>query len=405
MDTDNLNYSFLEQASIQISRLREQLRNQHDELAKPDSHQLFRNNPYEDMTPSERQQLDTKLHQSLITLGGYIDNNKYVSVVDRKRASNYEFDKDGVVRFKAKENIKFSVCSTHKSCLMLHVIAKVVDLLQNNTYMSSRELYYKSQEMCKFNVKRLCNVVDDLCCLLGCSRAHLRILTQSKGIIFGDIKFELKSGETLDCLATKDGVRIPSPEIPIVKMTSNAKFVLIIEKDSVLQKILVQEKESKFVEGFKAILFTAKGYPDINSRAFLNFIWRNLKIPFFILTDADPHGIEIACCYKFGCYAAAGESSYLAIPQIKWLGLLPSDVVKHPIPEYKLVCLSENDTSKIKSLLNRPYLKNRKDWLYQIRLLEETQRKAELESIDILGNYLTRTYLPNKLRFASWLDS
>lgn len=406
MDIDTLEYSYAEQAIIQVERLKKELLSLQDDPMKPDGHQLFKNNPYEDMLPDERQLLDTKLLQALICFGHYIETKESALVVDKRCASNYQYDKYGVIRFKAKENIKFSKCSKNKSLMMLHVIAKAVDLIQNGSYMTSRELYYKSQNMCRFNQKRLNLVIDDLCCLLGSSRVHLRILSQSKGIVFGSLKFRMKSGQEFDCLKTKEGVSIPSSESPIVEITSDAKFVLIIEKDSVLQKILVQEKESKFIEECKAILFTAKGYPDINSRAFLNFLWRKLKIPFLMLADADPHGIEIACCYKFGCYSAAAEASYLALPQIRWLGLLPSDVQKLPdIPDYKLVELSANDKSKINSLLKRPYLKDLKDWTYQIKLLEEAGKKTELESIDIQDCYLTCSYLPNKLRYASWLDN
>jgi DNA topoisomerase VI subunit A len=222
-------------------------------------------------------------------------------------------------------------------------------------------------------------------------------------LVYGNLKFKLKNNEKFDCLSSNEGVRIPTPHIPIVDIESDARLIIIIEKDSVLQKIIKQESSTNFVDNYKVILFTARGYPDLNSRAFLKKLWMHLKIPIFALTDGDPHGAEIACCYKFGCFATASESSYLAIPQIRWLGLLPSDVEKHPISQSSLINLTENDHNKLKSMCKRPYLRRRTEWLYQLGLMRDMGKKAELESIDIHGDYLTRTFIPNKLRYASWV--
>ena len=402
-DIDNLNYSFLEQFIIQLSRLKDEMDDEEPESSYSDKHRLFRKNPYEDIGIPNRQHLDQLLHRSLITLGGSIDTQGRVQVIDRRHLGNYVYEKNGVIRLKPKEEIKFSVCAPRKSYLMLHVVAKIINLIQYDKYMTNRELYYNSKEICSSRICRLNRVVDDLCCLLGCSRVHLRILCQSKGLIFGPLKFKLKTGEVFDCLESKEGTKLPTPQIPIVDIESDAKFIMIVEKDSVLQKILNQEETTNFIEKYKPILFTAKGYPDVNSRAFLNLLWRKLKIPIFALTDADPHGVDIACCYKFGCYGAASEASYLALPQMKWLGLLPVDVEKHDIPESSLINLTDNDIKKIESMLKKPSLQKRPDWLSQISLIREMNKKAELESIDTQGDYLTRTYLPNKLRYASWL--
>uniref|UniRef100_A0A6G1S5L9 DNA topoisomerase (ATP-hydrolyzing) n=1 Tax=Aceria tosichella TaxID=561515 RepID=A0A6G1S5L9_9ACAR len=325
------------------------------------------------------------------------------TVVDRRSSRNFKYGIHGVIRLKPRNNVKLVTMARRKCEFMLTIVDKITTLIEEDRYMSNRELYYKTASLTGFDTTQLSTVLDDLCCSLGCSRVHLRILNQPKGLVYGHLKFKLKDNESFDCLSTREGTRIPTPYIPITEIKSDAKCIIIIEKDSVLQKIIKQDKTTNFVDTYKVILFTARGYPDVNSRAFLNKVWLQLKIPIFVLTDADPHGAEIACCYKFGCYATASESAYLALPQVRWLGLLPSDVEKHQIPESKLVRLSANDNSKLKSLLKRPYLRRKPEWLDQLHLMRDRGTKAEIESIDIMGDYLTRTFIPNKLRFASWL--
>lgn len=47
-------------------------------------------------------------------------------------------------------------------------------------------------------------------------------------------------------------------------------------------------------------LFQGKGYPDMNTRFLLKQIWLKYRLPMYILTDADPHGIEIMLTYRHG---------------------------------------------------------------------------------------------------------
>lgn len=47
-------------------------------------------------------------------------------------------------------------------------------------------------------------------------------------------------------------------------------------------------------------LLQAKGYPDVSTRLLLKKISDWTHVPIYGLMDADPHGIEIFCVYKFG---------------------------------------------------------------------------------------------------------
>jgi meiotic recombination protein SPO11 len=46
----------------------------------------------------------------------------------------------------------------------------------------------------------------------------------------------------------------------------------------------------------------------------------------FALVDPDPHGIEIYLTYKHGSIEMAREAASLTAPELKLLGVLPSEV-------------------------------------------------------------------------------
>lgn len=399
---DSLLYSYSEQATIQLERLTQTIKKESD-IDPEDSHRMFKFNPFDHIKTKEWHNLQAHLSQALSTLANYVQKKDSVMVVDRRHIKNFTFGTQGVIRLKPMNKVKFSTCGQRKASLMLAVVTELRELLEQDEYMTNRELYYKTAHLNGFSPQQMNSVLNDICCLLGCSRVHLRILSQSKGLIYGDLQFKLKNNETFNCLSCAEGIRLPTPRHPIMEIKSTAKCIIIVEKDSIFQKILKQEESTNFVENYNVILFTAKGYPDVNSRAFLNKLWLTLRIPVFVLSDADPHGMEIACCYKFGCFETASEASYLALPQTRWLGLLPSDVEKQPLQQSSLIDLTPNDQTKLKSLLKRPYLLKKPEWLNQLKLMREMDKKAELESLDILGDYLTKTFIPNKLRYASWL--
>jgi hypothetical protein len=43
-----------------------------------------------------------------------------------------------------------------------------------------------------------------------------------------------------------------------------------------------------------------KGFPDVATRLLVQLLWKSLGVPVLALVDADPHGIEIMCVYRFG---------------------------------------------------------------------------------------------------------
>ena len=59
---------------------------------------------------------------------------------------------------------------------------------------------------------------------------------------------------------------------------------------------------------------------------FLRKLKLTLKIPVLALVDSDPYGLKILSVYMKGSMNMSYDSSNLTTPDIKWLGVRPSDL-------------------------------------------------------------------------------
>nr|XP_042899514.1 meiotic recombination protein SPO11-like [Parasteatoda tepidariorum] len=136
----------------------------------------------------------------------------------------------------------------------------------------------------------------------------------------------------------------------------------------------------------------------------LRKLWDVLQIPILGLVDADPYGIEILCVYKFGSMAMSFDVEKLAVPEIRWLGLLQTDIQRLKFPTAAVTPLTENDTKKAMALLSRPYIQNNIQWQKQIQMMLEQSVKAEIEGLSKLDSlFLSSIYLPNKIKYGGWI--
>ncbi|KAE8267363.1 hypothetical protein A4X09_0g4987 [Tilletia walkeri] len=75
-------------------------------------------------------------------------------------------------------------------------------------------------------------------------------------------------------------------------------------------------------------LVQGKGYPDQATQQFLVFLAEQYKdISFFILTDGDPHGIDILRMYQYG-NGTIQRPGRFAVPRLEWLGLRTVDFMQ-----------------------------------------------------------------------------
>ncbi|XP_052777856.1 meiotic recombination protein SPO11-like, partial [Mya arenaria] len=319
-----------------------------------------------------------------------------------------EFDVDQGVQLRRNQRfttVRFeAIQSVKKFGLMLKVLAIIYRLVKTDHYCTKRDMYYQASGDFG-NQHTLDGLVDNISCMLGVPRWHLHVLASSKGCMAGDLRFQDVDNNFVDCRHTQMGILVPNHVNGMHNIlyysASRANFILVVEKDATFQKLL----ETRVCEKLDpCIVITGKGFPDVNTRMLLRRLWDQFAIPILALVDADPHGMEIMTVYKFGSRALAFETSNLAVPCMKWLGLLPSDIERLGIPATALLPLTKADRDKGRDLLSRPYMTCLPHWREQVECMLQLERKAELQSLDSISpSFLTDVYLPSKIRCAGWL--
>ncbi|XP_075427746.1 meiotic recombination protein SPO11 isoform X2 [Ascaphus truei] len=290
--------------------------------------------------------------------------------------------------------------SAQRFALILKILSVIYKLVQSNTYATKRDIYYTDVQL--FGTQSVVdNIINDVSCMLKFPRRSLHILSTSKGLLAGDLWFTEEDGSKVNCSSNSTGVLVPSNVEGITHMNTRAKFVLIIEKDATFQRLLDDDFCSRLGP---CILITGKGVPDLNTRLFIRRLWDSFHVPIFALVDADPHGIEIMCIYKYGSVSMSFEAHHLTVPSIRWLGLLPSDLGRLNIPKEAQIPLSVLDQRKLSSIQKRPYLSCQPLWKKELEIMAASGVKAEIQALTHLSyDYLSRVYLPNKIQYGGWI--
>ncbi|XP_046725084.1 meiotic recombination protein SPO11 isoform X7 [Silurus meridionalis] len=236
-----------------------------------------------------------------------------------------------------------------KFALILKALSAIYKLVQSDSYVTKRDIYYNDPQLFG-SQKTLDTIVDDISCLLKVPRRSLHVCASTKGLISGDLCYLEEDGTRVDCTST------------------------------------------------------GKGVPDVNSRLMVKKLWETLHIPVFALMDADPHGIEIMCIYKYGSISMAFEAPTLTVSSMLWLGLLPSDIESLGLPQDALIPLTVADERKLNNIKKRPYMSFHPAWEKEMELMLRWKQKAEIESlVSIAPHFLTRVYLHNKLSYGGWI--
>jgi meiotic recombination protein SPO11 len=307
---------------------------------------------------------------------------------------------DRIVLKNKTSKVNFSsVSSVRKVTILTRVMQLVHGVLSRGIHVTKRDLFYTDVKLFK-DQKDSDAVLDDISCMLGCTRNSLHVVASEKGVVVGRLQYK-EDGDEIDC--TRMGVggkAIPSNIDKVTDMRTDAKFVLLVEKDAAFMRLA----EDRFYNKYPCIIITAKGQPDVATRLFLSKVKRDLKIPVLALVDADPYGLKIISVYMQGSKNMAFDSGNLTTPDIKWLGVRPSDLDKFKIPEQCRLEMTAKDIETGNHMLNEDFIKSNPEWVKEINIMLETKTKAEIQALSSYGfQYLSEVYLPAKLQEGDWV--
>jgi DNA topoisomerase-6 subunit A len=309
-------------------------------------------------------------------------------------------------KFKAR-TLSVSTVKTFAQTLRMMALSK--ELIKEDDIATKREAYYvsKNWEDAKFNEQPESDMVmDDIEAMFMVNREQLGFIPEEKG---GEVAGQLividKDRDTnkeikIDCTKFGSGAYSIPISVEDLKFETKAKFILAIETAGMFQRLV----KHNYWKKANCILISMGGVPTRACRRFIRRLSETKKLPVYVFTDGDPYGYaSIYRTLKVGSGNAAHINEYFCVPNAKFLGVTPQDIIDYKLPTHPL---KEVDIKKIKDVLrNDPFIKQHKEWIKALQLLQQMGKRAEQQALAKWGlNYVIDIYLPQKLKNEkSWL--
>ena len=290
----------------------------------------------------------------------------------------------------------------------LRMMALSKELIETEDFATKRDAYYQSKNWgeARFTAQEESDaVMDDIEALFsldGVSREQLRFYPEEHGgSVAGELQVIDIDPETgkkivIDCTGFGSGSYSIPHSVEHLEFKTKAKFLLAIETGGMFQRL----NYHKFWRRANCILVELGGVPTRATRRFIRKLADEAKIPVYAFVDCDPYGISnIYRTLKVGSGNAAHLSQFFCVPQARFLGVTPQDIIDFKLEEATHP-LQEIDIKRAKDALkNDPFFRSQKKWQKAINQLLKMRVRAEQQALAKWGlNYVIDEYLPRKLK-------
>ena len=319
--------------------------------------------------------------------------------------SNVKYDaKRGHFMMRGRKKERTLTVSTVKTFAQtLRMMALSKELISADDIATKREAYYvsKNWDDARFMEQPDSDaVMDDVEALFEVNREQLGFIPEEKG---GEISGKLviidkdsQTGKPLKIDCTKFGSGAYSIPISVehLKFQTDAKFILVIETAGMFQRLV----KHNYWKTANCILVSMGGVPTRACRRFIRRLADFKKIPVYVFVDGDPYGISnIYRTLKVGSGNAAHLNAYFCVPQARYLGITPQDIVDYKLPTHPL---KDVDIKRARDAIkNDPFFQHHKDWVRAMEHMLKMGVRAEQQALAKWGlNYVIDKYLPQKLK-------
>ena len=318
--------------------------------------------------------------------------------------SNVRYDpKRGHFAMKAGRKERTLTVATVKGFAQtLKMMALSKELIEVDDIATKREAYYVSKNWGEARFKEQPEsdtVMDDVEALFGVNREQLGFIPEEKG---GDLAGALTvidrdpgTGKKLriDCTKFGSGAYSIPNSVEHLGFETKAKFILAIETAGMFQRLV----KHGFWSSANCILVSMGGVPTRACRRFIRRLADEKQLPVYVFVDGDPYGItNIYRTLKVGSGNAAHLNEYFCVPQARFLGITPQDIIDYELPTHPL---KDVDVKRAKDALkNDPFVQHYKLWQKALNQLVKMGVRAEQQALAKHGlNYVIDEYLPQKL--------
>jgi DNA topoisomerase-6 subunit A len=270
---------------------------------------------------------------------------------------------------KQKKVRTLSVNTVKSFAQTLRMMGLSKELVETNDFATKRDAYYQSKnwEEARFDEQSESDTVMDdieaLFSLRGTSREQLRFIPDEHGgavagrLVVIDPDRDTGEIERIDCTRFGSGAYSIPSSVEHLSFETNAKFILAIETGGIFQRL----QSHRFWQTSNCILVSLAGVPTRATRRFIRKLSDECRIPVYAFVDCDPYGISnIYRTLKVGSGNAAHISQFFCVPQARFLGVTPQDIIDYELPTHPL---QDVDIKRAKDALkNDPFFKTHKPW-------------------------------------------
>ena len=301
---------------------------------------------------------------------------------------------------KKERTLTVNTVKTFAQTLKMMALSKT--LVETDDIATKREAYYVSKnwgEARFLEQEESDTVMDDVEALFEVNREQMGFVPEEKG---GDVAGTLvvvdKDPDTgkairIDCTKFGSGAYSIPISVEHLKFETTAKFILVIETAGMFQRLV----KHGYWKKANCILVSMGGVPTRACRRFIRRLADTKKIPVYVFVDGDPYGISnIYRTFKVGSGNAAHINEFFCVPQARFLGITPQDIVDYKLPTHPL---KDVDVKRAKDAIkNDPFFQHHKAWAKAMEQLVTMGVRAEQQALAAHGlNYVMDTYLPEKV--------
>ncbi len=311
---------------------------------------------------------------------------------------------EGYLQIQGKSKTRTLTVNTVKSFAQtLRMMALSKELIEMDRHATKREAYYQSKNWGDAMFKEQPEsdtVMDDIEAMLDVNREMLRFRPEEHGgavagkLIVIDRQRGTGKRIEIDCSKFGSGAYTVPSSVEHLQFRTKAKFILVIETGGMFDRLV----EENFFETFNCILISMGGVPSRACRRFIRRLADEMKIPVYAFTDGDPYGyMNIYRTLKVGSGNAAHLNKYFCVPQARFLGVTPQDIIDYNLPTHEL---KEQDIKRAQDALkNDPFVHHYKAWQKALRDMLKMRKRVEQQAFAKYGlDFVVKEYLPKKLR-------
>jgi DNA topoisomerase-6 subunit A len=318
--------------------------------------------------------------------------------------SNVKYDpKKGHFEMRGRKKERTLTVSTVKTFAQtLRMMALSKELVEQDDIATKREAYYVSKNWgdARFHEQPESDaVMDDVEALFEVNREQIGFVPEEKGgevsgkLIIVDRDSETGKPLRIDCTKFGSGAYSIPISVEHLKFQTDADFILAIETAGMFQRLV----KHKYWKTANCVLISMGGVPTRACRRFVRRLADFKKIPVYVFVDGDPYGISnIYRTLKVGSGNAAHLNEYFCVPQARYMGITPQDIIDYKLPTHPL---KDVDVKRARDAIkNDPFFRHHKAWVDAVEHLLKMGVRAEQQALAKWGlNYVIEKYLPEKL--------